>query len=63
VSPSAGERRRGSNWICDQVKAGDTLEVMPPSGGLYHRVRWKGDFLLFAGGSGVTPVFSILQCG
>jgi len=23
---------RGSNWICNQLKVGDELEVMPPSG-------------------------------
>src|SRR5207253_10440476 len=51
---------RGSNWICDQVKAGDTLQVMPPSGVFTPRTL-EGDFLLFAGGSGVTPVFSILR--
>ncbi|GAC1335483.1 MAG: ferredoxin--NADP reductase [Collimonas sp.] len=51
---------RGSNWICDQVKAGDLLEVMPPAGVFTPRTL-DGDFLLFAGGSGVTPVFSILR--
>ncbi len=50
----------GSNWICDQVKAGDMLEVMPPAGVFTPRTL-EGDFLLFAGGSGVTPVFSILR--
>jgi 3-ketosteroid 9alpha-monooxygenase subunit B len=51
---------RGSNWICDRVKAGDTLEVLPPSGVFTPRTL-DGDFLLFGGGSGVTPVFSILR--
>jgi 3-ketosteroid 9alpha-monooxygenase subunit B len=51
---------RGSNWICDQVQAGDTLQVLPPSG-VFTARSLDGDFLLFAGGSGVTPVFSILR--
>jgi 3-ketosteroid 9alpha-monooxygenase subunit B len=51
---------RGSNWICEHVRAGDTLEVLPPSGVFTPR-SLDGDFLLFGGGSGVTPVFSILR--
>lgn len=51
---------RGSNWICDQVKPGDTLEVMKPAG-VFVPASYDGDFLLCAGGSGVTPVFSILR--
>lgn len=49
-----------SNWICDRVKAGDTLEVKPPAG---HFVPHSldDDFLLFAGGSGITPIFSIIR--
>ncbi|GAB3627902.1 3-ketosteroid-9-alpha-hydroxylase [Pandoraea terrae] len=51
---------RGSNWVCDRVRPGDTLEVMAPAGVFTPR-SLEGDFLLFAGGSGVTPVFSILR--
>lgn len=51
---------RGSNWLCDQVKVGDMLETLPPSG-IFTPSTLDGDFLLFAGGSGVTPVFSILR--
>ncbi|RFO96023.1 3-ketosteroid-9-alpha-hydroxylase [Rhodoferax lacus] len=51
---------RGSNWLCDQVKAGDTLELLAPAGVFTPRAL-EGDFLLFAGGSGITPVFSILR--
>jgi len=51
---------RVSNWICDRIKAGDTIEVKPPAG---HFVPHSldGDFLMFAGGSGITPVFSIIR--
>ena len=51
---------RGSNWLCGQVKAGDSIEVLAPAGVFTPRT-WEGDFLLFAGGSGITPVFSILR--
>ncbi|WP_027996465.1 ferredoxin--NADP reductase [Simplicispira psychrophila] len=51
---------RGSNWVCDRVRAGDMVEVMPPSGVFYPR-SLAGDFLLLAGGSGITPVFAILR--
>lgn len=55
------ERGLGSNWICDHVKVGDTIEVLPPSGSFTPRAGFDGDFLLLAGGSGITPVFSILR--
>lgn len=51
---------RGSNWICDALAAGDRLEIMPP-GGRFVPDTLEGDFLLFAGGSGITPVLSILR--
>lgn len=51
---------RGSNWICDHVKVGDMIEIMPPAG-VFVPQSLDGDFLLFAGGSGITPVFSILR--
>ncbi|MEP6587345.1 MAG: ferredoxin--NADP reductase [Polaromonas sp.] len=51
---------RGSNWVCDHVKAGDVIELMPPSG-VFHPRTLDGDFLLLAGGSGITPVFAILR--
>jgi 3-ketosteroid 9alpha-monooxygenase subunit B len=50
----------GSNWLCDNVKAGDTLEVLPPSG-VFTPKRLDDDLLLFAAGSGITPVISILK--
>ena len=51
---------RVSNWTCDRVNAGDTIEVKPPAG---HFVPHSldDDFLLFAGGSGITPIFSIVR--
>jgi len=51
---------RGSNWVCDHAKAGDVIELLPPSGVFVPRTL-EGDFLLLAGGSGITPVFAILR--
>jgi len=49
-----------SNWICENVKAGDRLRVLPPSG-IFTPASLDHDFLLLAGGSGVTPVISIAR--
>jgi 3-ketosteroid 9alpha-monooxygenase subunit B len=49
-----------SNWICENLKAGDTLRVLPPSG-IFTPASLDADLLLFAGGSGVTPVISIAR--
>ncbi|MFK7897634.1 MAG: 2Fe-2S iron-sulfur cluster-binding protein [Myxococcota bacterium] len=51
---------RASNWMNDQVKVGDTLEVMPPNGVFCLRDQ-QTPIVLFGGGSGVTPVISILK--
>jgi 3-ketosteroid 9alpha-monooxygenase subunit B len=51
---------RGSNWVCDRVRAGDQIEVAAPAGVFTPR-SLEGDFLLLAAGSGITPVFSILR--
>ena len=52
-----------SNWVGDNLKAGDTLDVMTPHGsfttdfdpGRKHR------YVAFAGGSGITPVMSLIK--
>lgn len=51
---------RASNWLCDQVVPGTDLEALPPSG-VFTPADPDGDLLLVAGGSGVTPVMSILR--
>ena len=51
---------RGSNWLCDRIKPGDSLELLAPAG-VFTPKALDGDFLLCAGGSGITPVFSILR--
>jgi len=49
-----------SNWINDNLAAGDTVRVLPPSG-IFTPKSWDDDLLLWAGGSGITPVMSILR--
>ncbi|MCX5041598.1 ferredoxin--NADP reductase [Aldersonia sp. NBC_00410] len=50
----------GSNWLCDNLKAGDRIEVLPPSGHFSPK-DLDADLLLFGAGSGITPVISILK--
>ncbi len=49
-----------SRWIVENLKAGDTMRVLPPSG-IFTPKDIDADFLLFAGGSGITPVMSIAR--
>ena len=49
-----------SNWIADHVRAGFVLDTLPPAG-TFSPGSLEGDFLLFAAGSGITPVVSILK--
>lgn len=51
---------RASNVICDDLKVGDTLSVMRPAG-IFVPPSLKQDLLLCAGGSGITPMLSILR--
>ena len=50
----------GSNWLCDNLAKGNELRVLPPSG-IFTPADLDADFLLFAGGSGITPVISIAK--
>lgn len=50
----------GSNWVCDNIAVGTTVEVLPPAGHFTPR-DLGADLLLFAGGSGITPVVSIVK--
>ena len=52
-----------SNWANDNLKPGDRIDVMPPHGSF----TWNFDpaarnhYVGFAGGSGITPVMSLLK--
>lgn len=51
---------RASNWLCDNLYPGVTIQVQPPAG-VFVVKNTQDDLLLFAGGSGITPVYSILK--
>ncbi|BBH67433.1 3-ketosteroid-9-alpha-monooxygenase, ferredoxin reductase component [Actinoplanes sp. OR16] len=49
-----------SNWIVDHVRAGDQLECSGPFGS-FTPSSLSDDLLLLAGGSGITPIMSIIK--
>lgn len=49
-----------SNWLCDNLHIGAELEVLPPSG-VFSPKTLDEDLVLFAGGSGITPMLSIAK--
>jgi len=72
VSPAEGVLKIGvkkitggafSGWVNDVLKAGDELDVMAPHGSFC----WEFDpnahreYVAFAGGSGITPILSLLK--
>ena len=50
----------GSNWFNDVPRPGDVIEAAPPSGRFVMR-RPDRPMVLFAGGSGITPVISLIK--
>jgi ring-1,2-phenylacetyl-CoA epoxidase subunit PaaE len=54
---------KGSNYLNSNVKVGDQLEVMQPMGNFYTEMNSSNQntYVLFAGGSGITPMMSILK--
>jgi len=54
---------KGSNFIYDNFKKGQETEVMTPMGGFHSPMNayHKKNYVLFAGGSGITPMCSIIK--
>ena len=52
-----------SNWIGDHLEAGATLDVMTPHGSFTtdFDARQKRHYVGFAGGSGITPIMSLIR--
>lgn len=52
-----------SNWVGDQLKPGDRVEVMPPHGSFTTEfdASNKRHLVGIAGGSGITPVMSLIR--
>jgi len=54
---------RFSTWANNELKEGDSLELLPPTGKFNTELNplSKKNYLAFAAGSGITPVMSILK--
>ena len=51
-----------SNYLLDEVNAGNTFTSTSPSGQFYYNPLFHGDDLVFlAGGSGITPFMSMIR--
>lgn len=52
-----------SSWAADELKAGDELDVMTPTGrfGVAHAPDSARVYVGFAAGSGITPILSIVK--
>lgn len=52
-----------SNYIHDELKSGETIEVMPPEGKFFTSLKEEQQktYYLFGAGSGITPLMSILK--
>jgi ring-1,2-phenylacetyl-CoA epoxidase subunit PaaE len=52
-----------SNWVLDELKSGDELDVMTPTGrfGVAHAPEEARVHVGFAAGSGITPILSIVR--
>ena len=52
-----------SSWAADELKSGDELDVMTPTGrfGVAHAPEQSRLYVGFAAGSGITPVLSIIK--
>ena len=52
-----------SSWAADELKAGDELDVMTPTGrfGVAHAPGEARVYVGFAAGSGITPILSIVK--
>ncbi len=69
-SPHTGDRHQvtvkrvedgyASNWLADNVTAGTMLDILPPAG-TFTPKSLDTNFLMFAGGSGITPIMSIIK--
>ncbi|GAB2964743.1 1,2-phenylacetyl-CoA epoxidase subunit PaaE [Streptomyces heilongjiangensis] len=50
-----------SSWLVNDVRPGDTVEVMPPTGFFTPDLTAPGHHVLIAAGSGITPMISIAE--
>ena len=51
---------KGSNWFHDSLKEGGAIDVLPPAG-RFVLGQGAAPLLLFGGGSGITPMMSLIK--
>jgi ring-1,2-phenylacetyl-CoA epoxidase subunit PaaE len=63
VAIKAVEAGKFSSWANSQLKKGDLVEVLPPTGRFFTELdpAHKKQYLAFAAGSGITPILSIIK--
>ncbi len=61
ISIKKVEGGKMSTYLVEKVAAGDTLKVVPPTGHFYKESENKRHHVMFAAGSGVTPMLSIVK--
>ena len=52
-----------SSWANDELKVGDTIDILPPAGHFFAELNAnkQGRYIGIAAGSGITPILSILK--
>ncbi len=50
-----------STYLIDEILKGDTLKVVPPAGHFYKESENKKHHVMFAAGSGIVPILSIIK--
>jgi ring-1,2-phenylacetyl-CoA epoxidase subunit PaaE len=52
-----------SNYLYNELKEGDTIEVYPPQGKFFTELNASNEktYVLIGGGSGITPLYSIIK--
>ena len=62
IVPRVHARGLMSRFLAEQLRAGDTLEVLPPNGSFTPRAAARaGTYVAFAAGCGITPVLSVVR--
>lgn len=63
VAIKAVDAGKFSSWANSQLKKGDIVEVLPPTGRFFTELdpAHKKQYLAFAAGSGITPILSIIK--
>jgi ring-1,2-phenylacetyl-CoA epoxidase subunit PaaE len=62
IAPRVHARGRMSHYLAEQVRSGESLDVLPPNGSFTPRsVAAGGTYVAFAAGCGITPVLSVVR--